>query len=463
MTSSGWVLCAGISLAAAFAACSGGGDDTDPGGAGPSACDLALPAQDPSTVEGDTRGAQHRSEGTCITGEAPEVRFRVTAATTGMLDLTLSSEADLGLYVRAACEGSEIGCADVAIAGEAEHLSVPVTAGETVWVFVDGYDAGQAGPFTLTLESRAVVCGDERIEGDEACDPPDPATCSADCKISPEICDDGADNDGDLLTDCEDVAGCGSEASTCPLATTCGQATAAQPNEAGDSSSGAGYFAGSCTGGMLAPEALFSYTPASTGALSLTLQSATDQGVYARTGCADPASEIGCLDDNAAGIDEVLVIPVEAGVPLTLFVDAADPTQAGPFTLDTALDPSTEVEPNDTPATASDYGPQVFVGAVSPAGDVDLVAVDVPQAGATLTAEITDFGNGDCANFKLDSALEVLGPDGTTSLAMNDDTGNFCSLVQAEGLSAGVHYVRVSAAEDAMKPTFAYRLSVQTN
>jgi hypothetical protein len=468
MERTGRLICTGAALAAVFAACSGG-DDTGPGSsgqaaAGPTGCDAAISAQDPSTVEGDTRESQNLSEGSCITGAAPEVRFDVTVATTGMLDLTLASDEDLGLYVRTECEdeSTEIGCADSGVAGEAEALSVPVTAGQRVWVFVDGYDADQAGRFTLTLQSRAIVCGDDKVEGGEECDPPDQVTCSADCARVPEICDDGADNDVDMLTDCEDAVDCGSDAA-CPLAMICGQATPAQASENGDSSTGGGYFAGSCTGGGLAPEALFTYSPSSTGALLLALQSATDQGVYVRSECADPASEIGCLDDNVAGIDEVLVIPVEGGVPLTVFVDAAGPMEAGPFTLDTTLEPSTEVEPNDTTGAASDYGPQVFVGAVSPEADVDYIAVDLQQPGATLTAEITDFGNGDCANFKLDSVLEVFGPDGTTSLAMNDDTGNFCSRVEATGLSAGIHYVRVSAAEDAASPTFAYRLSVQTN
>jgi hypothetical protein len=97
----------------------------------------------------------------------------------------------------------------------------------------------------------------------------------------------------------------------------------------------------------LSHEAIFTYSPPSSGALLVTLQSATDQGVYVRGACVDPASEMGCLDDQPAGKDEVLVVPVEAGVGVTIFVDAAKPSESGPFTLQTTLEAATEVEPND--------------------------------------------------------------------------------------------------------------------
>jgi hypothetical protein len=453
-----------------LAAC--GDDDSNPTGATtgtvPTGCEAAVVVADPSDVTGDTRGQEALSEGMCITGAAPEARFQVTAATTGMLDLTLTPNAnvDLGVYVREACAdaATEIGCADSETAGGVETLRVPVTEGQTVWVIVDGFDDGigeiQAGAFSLTVASRAIVCGDNLVEGSETCDPPDQITCAAGCQIVPEVCDDGDDNDLDDLTDCEDLAQCAAFAG-CPIEATCAAAMPAQPMNNAAAPTGTGYFAGSCTGGHLSPEALYSYDPASPGVLSLTLESDTDQGLYVRAGCADPTLEIGCLDDSPGAVDEVLFVPVD-GAPVTIFVDAAEPAQAGPYKLSTAFLPASEIEPNDTPATASDYA-AAFVASISPAGDVDDIKVVVPGPSSTLTAAVTDFGNGDCMNFKLDSVLEVLGPDGTTSLAMNDDTGNFCSLVEATGLAAGTYYVRVTASRTTMKPVFAYRLDVQVN
>jgi hypothetical protein len=458
----GSYVCAGFSVALGLAACGGTDEPVTPG---PKGCDAAVVAADGATVEGDTRKSEHLTEGSCITGKAPEVRYRVVAKQTGMLDLTLESTSDLGMYVRTTCDdaASEIGCADLGKEGQPENLSVPVTEGEEVWIVIDGYDASNAGSFKLGIASRPIACGDSKVEGQEECDPPDAGkTCTADCKLVPEVCGDGVDNDLDGFIDCEDSADCGADAAACPLAATCGAAGAIKPNGAsGNTSGGTGDFAGSCTGGSLSPEALFSYSPASTGALKVTLQSAQNLGVYVRTSCQDGASELGCLDDDMGGMPEVLVVPVQAGAGLTIFVDSAQPASAGAFTITAALEPATEIEPNNTSAAATGYGAATFVGAVSPAGDEDWVKVDVSSQNATLTAKVEDFGNGDCANFKLDSVLEVFGPDGKTSLAMNDDAGNFCSVAEAKGLAAGAYFVRVAASANAKFPVFAYRLTVQ--
>jgi hypothetical protein len=453
---------AGAMAALALALASCGDDDVPPPAAGPTGCDAAVLVADPGSATGDTRDHGHLNKGSCVTGGAPEAYFSITAAATGMLDLTLESDVDLGLYVRASCKDAdtEVDCADGGKAGEVETLSVPVTAGETVWAVVDGFSTEQAGRFTLSVQSRPVVCGDGLVEGSEACDPPDAVTCTEACEAIPEICDDGADNDLDALTDCEDAGDCAAETATCPLAMTCGAAPAAGPAENGDTQGGTGHFAGSCTGGALSPEALRAYVPAATGALIVTLESVTDQGVYLRAECVDPATEIGCLDDAPGGVDEILVVPVEADAAVTLFVDARSPDQAGPFTLHTSLEPSTEDGPNDAPASATVFSAP-FVGTISPAGDVDYIQVAVPGPSSTLTVDVNDLGNGDCASFKVDSFLDIFGPDGVTGLASNDDAGDFCSRAQATGLAAGTYYVRVIAARMAPKPTFAYRLDVQ--
>jgi hypothetical protein len=462
MANVGPFVCAGFVVALSLAAC---GDPDEPLDPGPKGCDAAITAEDGATVEGDTRTSEHVTEGSCVTGTAPEVRYRVVPKRTGMLDLKLEASSDLGMYVRKSCEdaASEIGCADLGKEGEPEQLSVPVTEGEPVWIVIDGYEKANAGSFTLALASRPIACGDSKAEGQEECDPPDGGkTCTVDCKLVPEACGDGVDNDLDGFTDCEDSADCGADVAACPIATTCGGAGGLEPNgTAGDTSGGSGDFAGSCTGGSLSPEALFSYSPASAGALKITLESADNLGVYVRASCADAASELGCLDDAAGGTAEVLVVPVDMGAPVTIFVDAAKPADAGAFTVAAALEPSTEVEPNNTTKNASGYGAATFVGAISPSGDEDYVKIDVPAQGATLTATVEDFGNGDCANFKLDSALEVFGPDGKTSLATNDDAGNFCSQVVVKGLAPGAHFVRLAASKNAKIHAFAYRLSLQ--
>lgn len=60
-----------------------------------------------------------------------------------------------------------------------------------------------------------------------------------------------------------------------------------------------------------------------------------------RTDCADPASEIGCVDNffgNFSNV-EILSVPVTGGAPLTIFVDTStsNPASHGPYTLTLSL------------------------------------------------------------------------------------------------------------------------------
>lgn len=69
--------------------------------------------------------------------------YAVTVTTTGMLDLLLDSAADLGFYVRTACDIPESDCVDDQV-GDSELLRVPMTEGDVVYVLVDGFAAGEA-------------------------------------------------------------------------------------------------------------------------------------------------------------------------------------------------------------------------------------------------------------------------------------------------------------------------------
>jgi cysteine-rich repeat protein len=89
-----------------------------------------------------------------------------------------------------------------------------------------------------------------------------------------------------------------------------------------------------------------------------------------------------------------------------------------------------------------------FAGDISPAGDADLVAVDVP-AGSFLRAELTDAAGTGCPG---DLYLELYGLDGVTLLGQDDDDGTgSCSLVNpltdtwARALPAGRYFLRVRA------------------
>ncbi len=176
---------------------------------------------------------------------------------------------------------------------------------------------------------------------DGLCDPYGEGCVCADCFAHPqcagqvEDCNNGVDDNGNGLTDCADTAYCALDPQC--LAAACGMPTAAVIGaNAGDTTNGSNLLTGSCTGGG-ATEVVYSFTPASDGALTLTLASATDQGVYVQTTCGDAGTEIGCVDAVLGGTDEVLTLFVTGGVPLTIVVDGFTPAESGPYTLTVAF------------------------------------------------------------------------------------------------------------------------------
>jgi hypothetical protein len=311
------------------------------------------------------------------------------------------------------------------------------------------------------LGNGAGVCG-PGCRNDDDC--PVLGKCDEDgfC-VEPEDCTDAVDNDQDGLTDCED-ADC---ASTCQteIDATCGGATAAMATQNGDTTGGTDVFAGSCTGAAGALEEVYAYSAPGDGLLQIQLTSTTDQGVYVRSTCNDPASEVACTDAVLGGEVENLYLPVDNGDGLSIFVDGyLDPLEAGPYTLDLGLLTLTpEQEDNGTAAMANSHvDGTAFSGAIA-MSDNDWIAVTVPGPASTLTAEIVAGGANTCAG-DIDSELQLVDTDMTTELAFNDDIspfGNFCSSLTATDLVAGVYYLRVAASQQFCADcTFDYSLVI---
>lgn len=294
-------------LAIALAACGGGGDDDGGGGradsspfadaaptvdgtpgtdgapgtdAPPASACASPPAFTVGTASTGTTVGHGPSafEGTCVLGEpsGPETTFAFTAPSSGTLELTMLSDADLGIYITTVCgdAATELGCVDNEFGGAPETLRVDVTSGATYYVVIDGYTPEDVGAFEL---SGRVI----------------------------------------------DYAGM------------CG---AAGPPAAGTTVGGSVDFDGLCAPPG-APSVLYAYTPGvtgETGDVTVTIASASDLGLHVRTTCADAATEVYCGDTQAGGTNEVLKFAVDGGVPLTLFVDGFLPGFSGPFTLDVA-------------------------------------------------------------------------------------------------------------------------------
>jgi cysteine-rich repeat protein len=111
------------------------------------------------TNTGDTTDAVSSNlfDGSCqagaIFGPAPEDLFVFTPAVSGDITLTLTADADLGVYARSSCldETTELGCADLEFGGDIETLVIPGVAGTPITIFVDGFAAGEEGPYTLDI------------------------------------------------------------------------------------------------------------------------------------------------------------------------------------------------------------------------------------------------------------------------------------------------------------------------
>jgi len=317
---------------------------------------------------------------------------------------------------------------------------------------MSGFSSTAIGTYELLAETYTPVCGDGAHE-------------------PPEVCEDGGTATGD---GCDDL--CEFECTSTPISV---------GNTQGDTTGSQSVHIGTCTG--RGPEVLYEFTPTVTGELTATLDPSAggaDLGLYARSGCVDPDSQLACVDAAEAGLPEELIFVIEAGVPVTLYVEGFTSADEGAFSLDIveveaicgdaivtlpeecddsnmiaadgcdgcAFVNQLEVEPNDTSVEATPLFPGKVLGSslvVDPAlYDHDYLAFDVPGPLSTVSIFAVAGGTDECGpGGVIDSEVELYDVDGTTSLAYNDDidgANNYCAAVQVMDLPAGTYFVRTS-------------------
>jgi cysteine-rich repeat protein len=169
-------------------------DDSDCAAACANSCTALETLSDPARVDGETFQHAAQLRGSCLPSDVtsgPEVVYRFTAAHTGVLAAELRSDSatDFTLSVRSTCatDASEIGCAQTNSGFQARDLlRVPITQNQTVFIVVDGTGNASAGGYSLSVASRAVVCGDGHRDGSEGCDDGNSRSldgCSAACAL----------------------------------------------------------------------------------------------------------------------------------------------------------------------------------------------------------------------------------------------------------------------------------------
>ncbi len=108
-----------------------------------------------------------------------DLTFQWTAPRKGRYDISTEAAFDTLLTVHTgACGGEEIACNDDVSGSRQARLTIALEACETVFVVVDGFGASDVGAVRL------------RVSGRES------------------VCDDGIDDDGDGLVDCDDADDC---------------------------------------------------------------------------------------------------------------------------------------------------------------------------------------------------------------------------------------------------------------
>lgn len=407
------------------------------------------------TVEGNTLGGQDNLTaasgslfGPCQNGGTKEAVFSFAAATTGVMTFTLTSVADQGLFVRTTCDDgdTELTCSDGVEGGMEESVSLFVDAGTTYTVVVDGYQAGEEGPFSLTAGTIATETGN---------------------------CMDGIDNNDDgILFDCHDPSCFADTGCTEAQTTACAAATAiAVGDTEGDTTDGSSVFGTYdpiCSAGSGGKVSVLQYAPSGQNELvGFRLSSATDQGVFVRETCADVSTQVACRDAVEGAEDELLVVPMADGAEHTVFVSAYEGGEEGPYVLTTTIFPHDETEPNDTFATAdaASTAEGLYCHLTGP-DDIDWFSFTLAET-SDVSIATTDVQEGDCAASRIDTDLELFEDDGVTSLEFNDDidepNDNYCSAITVEDLPAGDYLVRVRSSEEYCPScTPAYQLTVTT-
>jgi len=151
----------------------------------------------PTTVEGTTVGATDQygySAGKCPpeTGgwgsNAPDVAYAFTPEETAEYHLSLTSEHDANLYIVSDCDnidGSCLGGDEDIGSGLTEDFAVTLEGGVVYYIIVDGYGAGQAGTYSLTVGEPCSISCDGKTCGTNGCS----GTCGT-CELG-ESCDAG--------------------------------------------------------------------------------------------------------------------------------------------------------------------------------------------------------------------------------------------------------------------------------
>jgi hypothetical protein len=248
----------------------------------------------------------------------------------GVYTITVESTFDAALSVLKSCGESDscMGGANNTEGSGLESVLVTLAAGEMVALVVDGAGlSSAAGPYTLSISAPCLPLCDGLACGDNGCG----GTCGT--------CPDGSICDGGGA--CVDVSSTAGNTCINPLVVD----AAALPYKAtGDTSDGpttdnyTGLYA-FCPGlyedtGKGAADHAYSFTPKSSGAYTVSVESTHDAAVYVPTSCGDIGNT--CVLGHNGTEADTLLLQGEAGTTYFVIVDG-HAGASGPYTLNVAV------------------------------------------------------------------------------------------------------------------------------
>jgi cysteine-rich repeat protein len=283
-----------------------------------------------ATVTGDTSLSVPSMESfTCGGGAGKDIVYSLTSDVAGRAVLHLSAQWAALLSVRKNCAAAatETSCKALPAGGGQTDLAVPLAAGETIYVIVDGA-GGQSGPFSLDVTISAAYCGDGLA-------------------MYPEQCDDGNTASGDGCSETCKLEGADPGAGNCPgiAYTFVGNPNAPRTIElAGDvsllASTMGAFGCGSIAGGK---DQAYEIRPTIDGALTAVLYADyPEAALHVRRECSLSATEVDCHMEPTGPVR--VTFPVSANQAYTIFVDSksgAAFATGGTYRMELTLSPAT--------------------------------------------------------------------------------------------------------------------------
>ena len=326
--------------------CQGGACVGDPVG---DACEQPTALDALGTVGANNEGAPAGQRGSCG-GGGGELVWAYTAQQGGCLQLdTEGSAFDTVLYVRTDCgdAATQIECNDDSI-GLQSSLEIDAEAGQTYYIFVDGYSDGARGEVVLNAArcgELPPVCPADADCAGLACGP-DPV-CGVECgPCGPDLhCEAGACVPDVVVDDpCEAII---------PI-----ERFGAYANDNRDAPA---VHRGDCAGN--GGEVLYAFMVDAPGCIQLdTAGSSFDTVLHVRTDCRDAATEVACNDDSG-GLQSALEVEAQADTVYYVFVDGYSDASRGDIVLNVArCGEEVPVCPDDAACGALQCGPDPVCG-----------------------------------------------------------------------------------------------------